>query len=483
MKLNQAKKLKRQSMLQEQAALGQTGQPTVNSEHEDASSEGAEISPANSALIIEPPTVGSIIIKPRETSVTEVVRPEKPKEAPRSHKKRKREPESETVDVMIDAALLVPSEFDTKPVQKKLKLGPPIVIPAAAVIEKVDADLVSEAVHTAEDTVALRLASATQSASNIEDSVSAKPEPHVTPTIAAPSEEEPQPKPSIVDLASQPSPEPVKRPILELKPPKTAANRSTRIKKSATPVPDSATTANDSGRPRSRSGAILSLTFNGNKTKAASAEPPARRASGRRASNVSLPSTQASPKKKNKEEDEAESGTSTRRVRRPAPGLLASSDTSQREGLQVILGKRKGAPSRKPSKPLVLTTSSATNTTTNANKRQKSVSAATPTITVGETDNEEYYNGERIDPDEPRYCICDRVSFGTMVACENDACEKEWFHLECVGLEDIPPRRTKWYCPECRILLRVTEYGGPRDSGGEGKFESTRQSGRVHGHK
>jgi hypothetical protein len=28
--------------------------------------------------------------------------------------------------------------------------------------------------------------------------------------------------------------------------------------------------------------------------------------------------------------------------------------------------------------------------------------------------------GNVIDPDEPRYCLCNRVSFGTMIACENN---------------------------------------------------------------
>lgn len=27
--------------------------------------------------------------------------------------------------------------------------------------------------------------------------------------------------------------------------------------------------------------------------------------------------------------------------------------------------------------------------------------------------------GNLIDPDEPRYCLCNRVSFGTMIGCEN----------------------------------------------------------------
>lgn len=28
--------------------------------------------------------------------------------------------------------------------------------------------------------------------------------------------------------------------------------------------------------------------------------------------------------------------------------------------------------------------------------------------------------GEEVDPDEPRYCLCGDVSYGDMVACEND---------------------------------------------------------------
>jgi hypothetical protein len=41
----------------------------------------------------------------------------------------------------------------------------------------------------------------------------------------------------------------------------------------------------------------------------------------------------------------------------------------------------------------------------------------------------------------------------------NVKCEKEWFHLECVGLKEIPPRTTKWYCPDCRITLGIGEKG------------------------
>ena len=42
------------------------------------------------------------------------------------------------------------------------------------------------------------------------------------------------------------------------------------------------------------------------------------------------------------------------------------------------------------------------------------------------------------DPDEPRYCYCNQVSFGEMVGCDSDSCEREWFHLPCVGLKVAP---------------------------------------------
>ena len=67
------------------------------------------------------------------------------------------------------------------------------------------------------------------------------------------------------------------------------------------------------------------------------------------------------------------------------------------------------------------------------------------------------------DPNEPRYCICNQVSYGVrlikhfllnplwtvlklvcfqdMVACDNDECPYEWFHYPCVGIS-APPKGT-----------------------------------------
>lgn len=97
-----------------------------------------------------------------------------------------------------------------------------------------------------------------------------------------------------------------------------------------------------------------------------------------------------------------------------------------------------------------------------------------------------------VDPNEPRYCICQRVSFGEMIGCDDEEvcpveleppkngtpgqnhvttqrtnqnlvlfcllrflsfcciqCQFEWFHKECVGFPNVGPDE-KWYCPECR---------------------------------
>ncbi|KAI9469430.1 inhibitor of growth proteins N-terminal histone-binding-domain-containing protein [Coemansia mojavensis] len=52
-----------------------------------------------------------------------------------------------------------------------------------------------------------------------------------------------------------------------------------------------------------------------------------------------------------------------------------------------------------------------------------------------------------IDPNEPRYCYCQQVSYGEMVACDDDNCEIEWFHLGCVDLK--APPKGQWFCRDC----------------------------------
>lgn len=51
------------------------------------------------------------------------------------------------------------------------------------------------------------------------------------------------------------------------------------------------------------------------------------------------------------------------------------------------------------------------------------------------------------DPDEPRYCSCNEISYGEMIGCDNNDCPIEWFHFRCVNLTAKP--KGKWFCPKC----------------------------------
>ncbi|OAA73927.1 PHD finger domain protein [Cordyceps fumosorosea ARSEF 2679] len=124
-----------------------------------------------------------------------------------------------------------------------------------------------------------------------------------------------------------------------------------------------------------------------------------------------------------------------RRAKRPAPGIVSTTSS----GGNSAVGKRKAAPKKKA----------------RALKKDRGHGLETE-IEMEEVDDE----GNPIDPNEPRYCVCNGVSFGTMILCENsENCKYEWFHLGCVGLDEVPARTTKWYCPDCRRLLNIGERG------------------------
>ncbi|CEP11130.1 hypothetical protein [Parasitella parasitica] len=56
------------------------------------------------------------------------------------------------------------------------------------------------------------------------------------------------------------------------------------------------------------------------------------------------------------------------------------------------------------------------------------------------------------DKDEPLYCFCQQVSYGEMVACDGENCPYEWFHMDCVGLDEPP--KGAWYCSDCTAEIR-----------------------------
>jgi hypothetical protein len=35
---------------------------------------------------------------------------------------------------------------------------------------------------------------------------------------------------------------------------------------------------------------------------------------------------------------------------------------------------------------------------------------------------------------EPKYCFCNSIAFGKMVACDNPRCPREWFHVRCINV-------------------------------------------------
>jgi inhibitor of growth protein 3 len=72
--------------------------------------------------------------------------------------------------------------------------------------------------------------------------------------------------------------------------------------------------------------------------------------------------------------------------------------------------------------------------------------------------------------DDRKYCSCQNVSFGNMVACDNDNCPYEWFHWGCVGLKSEP--NGTWYCPECSEKLRKKGGAAGGAGGGSGRAGS-----------
>jgi len=57
-----------------------------------------------------------------------------------------------------------------------------------------------------------------------------------------------------------------------------------------------------------------------------------------------------------------------------------------------------------------------------------------------------------VDPNEPTYCLCQQVSYGEMIGCDNQDCPIEWFHFGCMNLTTKP--KGKWYCPKCLPMFK-----------------------------
>ncbi|KAI0518337.1 hypothetical protein F5B22DRAFT_82009 [Xylaria bambusicola] len=103
--------------------------------------------------------------------------------------------------------------------------------------------------------------------------------------------------------------------------------------------------------------------------------------------------------------------------------------------------------------------SSRNTTTTTAKRSHKkgaSLHAIPPRVVDEDTNSSGHGDDEgEVDADEPLYCYCNGVSYGEMVACDAEDCQREWFHLDCVGLKAAPPSNMKWYCDNCKDRLKT----------------------------
>ncbi|KAI1100286.1 hypothetical protein F4804DRAFT_319384 [Jackrogersella minutella] len=96
--------------------------------------------------------------------------------------------------------------------------------------------------------------------------------------------------------------------------------------------------------------------------------------------------------------------------------------------------------------------------TTNTKRSHKKGAAQQLAARVADEDTNSSGQGDDegdVDADEPLYCYCNGVSYGEMVACDADDCEREWFHLDCVGLKAAPPSNVKWYCDNCKDRIKA----------------------------
>ncbi|XP_021945476.1 inhibitor of growth protein 1 isoform X2 [Folsomia candida] len=87
-------------------------------------------------------------------------------------------------------------------------------------------------------------------------------------------------------------------------------------------------------------------------------------------------------------------------------------------------------------------------TTTKQNKPEAKQSSKKSTSTSDSEGDDSSVEVYETDPDEPKYCVCEKTSRGDMILCDNTMCPIEWFHFDCVKINRKP--KGKWFCPRCR---------------------------------
>ena len=161
----------------------------------------------------------------------------------------------------------------------------------------------------------------------------------------------------------------------------------------------------------------------GNSSRAGSAQPARPGGTQKKAPSTNLSRKVAPPPSK-------KGNSSTSRVR--------ASGTSKKGDRRRQLARDRATPS--------------TNASASGSDDEESASPSPSSIVRSQGDGSGDKPEEDDADDDQIYCICQKVSFGDMVGCDNDNCEYQWFHYKCVGVTEEPVG--EWLCPSCRVLPR-----------------------------
>ena len=69
-------------------------------------------------------------------------------------------------------------------------------------------------------------------------------------------------------------------------------------------------------------------------------------------------------------------------------------------------------------------------------------------------------SGESVQSSSQTFCYCNGPEISEMIACDNNDCTIEWFHLKCLKISSDSIPKGKWYCPDCRTLSQFSRSRG-----------------------
>ncbi|KAI9672699.1 MAG: hypothetical protein M1831_000134 [Alyxoria varia] len=299
-----------------------------------------------------------------------------------------------------------------------------------------------------------------------------KPVPGATSTEQNDTSAQPPPQDTANEVESAKTPTYVETPTTKAVPHRNTTTPATTRKptnKNSTPPPTRQTRNSLSIKLTNKKAASAELTPAPASAPAAPTPSRDRRSSLRRASAASLVSQNvaaaaSTPRAAtaSKVAQQTPGTAAGRRERRSNAGVSAAATTTATPVDKSAAGKGKtGATADKPK-------SKSTPTSTTAARKKSSVGSASGVAAAARRKSSSKGNirlaggnrraEEEEDEEEDRWCLCGDVSHGTMVECDG-GCVEQWFHVGCVGIEDLPARAKKWFCPNCRKMLGVRETG------------------------